>query len=353
VAIASAPLLFATDGQINLLVPSDAAAYIGKTVDIVVTFGVAGNGAPRASAPFAVTVAAASPGVFAFGGDGQGDGAFLAKDWSLIGQGNEAGMRQSQADSDVVQMYVTGLGVPDSSADNAATGKGLWPADCVSASSYMTSLNKMTSGTTAAADGALILSSHLNAGRLAPCMKAAANVPAVLIGGQPATVVYAGWAPDLVAGQYQLNVRLPSFAKGPFTTAAGEVLSGPIAAPVSLPVLITARGRSSQSGVSMWVAPRLKVTGLSASALTGTAGAAWSTKGSNLSASGGTPPYQYSLSSGVLPAGLSLNPATGVISGTPAADAAGSYAVMVVVSDSAVIPITGRAAFTLTVATGK
>lgn len=36
-----------------------------------------------------------------------------------------------------------------------------------------------------------------------------------------------------------------------------------------------------------------------------------------LTATGGTPPYTFFVSTGTLPAGLSLNPATGVISGTP------------------------------------
>ncbi|HEV7241548.1 MAG TPA: ice-binding family protein [Thermoanaerobaculia bacterium] len=37
----------------------------------------------------------------------------------------------------------------------------------------------------------------------------------------------------------------------------------------------------------------------------------------SVTASGGTPPYTYAVSSGTLPAGLTLNPATGLISGVP------------------------------------
>jgi Putative Ig domain len=53
-----------------------------------------------------------------------------------------------------------------------------------------------------------------------------------------------------------------------------------------------------------------------------------------LAASGGTTPYTWTLSGGVLPAGLSLNASTGVISGTPTA-VQPSSAVQFTVTDSA------------------
>src|SRR4029077_10181385 len=120
---------------------------------------------------------------------------------------------------------------------------------CVSPASYLTTLNFTTSGSFVTLDGALLSSGLFNAGRLAPCLQSTASIPTVTIGGQPAVVTYAGWVPDSVAGQYQLNVRLP-----------GSVAVGPLSAPTQLPVLITVGGRSSQPGVTIWVAPRLKVT---------------------------------------------------------------------------------------------
>jgi hypothetical protein len=64
-----------------------------------------------------------------------------------------------------------------------------------------------------------------------------------------------------------------------------------------------------------------------------------------LTASGGTPPYQWAVGGQGLPAGLSLSAATGVISGTPTA--IGSYIVPIQVTDSARNSATEN--FTLTV----
>jgi Putative Ig domain len=71
-----------------------------------------------------------------------------------------------------------------------------------------------------------------------------------------------------------------------------------------------------------------------------------------LAAAGGTPPYQWSVSSGALPAGLTLAAATGVISGSPAA-AANATKLTFKVTDSGSPAQIGYAPLTLTVSSGN
>ena len=69
----------------------------------------------------------------------------------------------------------------------------------------------------------------------------------------------------------------------------------------------------------------------------------------SIPASGGTPPYVWSMSSGTLPVGLTLS-SRGVISGTPTTAATTSFTVAI--KDSSATPLTATANFSLTVQTG-
>ena len=66
-----------------------------------------------------------------------------------------------------------------------------------------------------------------------------------------------------------------------------------------------------------------------------------------LTAVGGTSPYTWSTTSGTLPAGLSLGPSTGIISGTPSATGSSTFTVQA--SDSSTPTVTGSITYTLTI----
>src|SRR5205814_3317497 len=69
-----------------------------------------------------------------------------------------------------------------------------------------------------------------------------------------------------------------------------------------------------------------------------------------LSASGGTAPFTWSVSTGSLPAGLSLNAATGEITGTPTSSTTTppSFTFTLTATDSSATPLTAQKQFTLT-----
>jgi hypothetical protein len=99
--------------------------------------------------------------------------------------------------------------------------------------------------------------------------------------------------------------------------AATGVLSGTPTTAGTYNFTITATdsvgGSSSQSyAVTINAAPSITTTSLS----TWTAHAAYSQA---IAVTSGTPGFTYAISSGALPAGLTINPTTGVISGTPTA----------------------------------
>ncbi len=136
---------------------------------------------------------------------------------------------------------------------------------------------------------------------------------------------------------------LPSWA----TLSAAGVLTGkPVTAgPVNFSVTVTDSLGVSSSPVAFTL--QVNPPGLAITTATplpnATVGVGYS---QTLAATGGTPPYKWSITAGSLPAPLTLNPTTGAITGTPTAPVTASFTVTV--SDSAGTTPASKA-FTLTV----
>jgi uncharacterized protein (TIGR03437 family) len=223
--VANAYLLFATATQINALVPSGVAGQ--ATVKVVVTYN------SKTSTAYPATVTVANPGIFTVSSSGTGQGAILhATDYSVNAPTNKA------AKGSTVLIYLSGLGAPNSTAANTASTSGaVFPTACISAANYLSTVNTATTHPSPAwttLDGAVILSSKIAAGHFAPCIGAPAPAT-VTIGGAAATVAYAGWTGDSLAGLYQINVVVPT------TATSGN----------AIPVVVTVGGQKSQNGVTM------------------------------------------------------------------------------------------------------
>jgi len=83
--------------------------------------------------------------------------------------------------------------------------------------------------------------------------------------------------------------------------------------------------RTKTQAFSIVVAAQVTITSTSLQA--GTVGIAYA---QTLTATGGTAPYNWSITSGTLPSGLSLNPGSGLISGTPSVPGVSNFTVRVV-----------------------
>lgn len=188
---APAPILYASENQISVQVPYEAATGTNKA--IVVT-----NGSTTATA--AVTITTQAPGLFSLDGSGAGQAAALnynasSATYSLNDAKNPAHI------GDTVVLYLTGEGAY---APYAQPTGLLTPAPGV--------------------------------GNQLPQMS---PLPAVTIGGAPATVSYAGPVVGSILGLLQLNVVVPA-----------NSATGP-----AVPVSVTINGATTQAGITLAIHP--------------------------------------------------------------------------------------------------
>lgn len=161
-----APLLYASTGQINAVVPFEVAGQ--SSVQMVITQS------SGQSLSATVPVAASNPSMFSANASGSGPGAILNADMSRNSSSNPA------ARGSVIAIYATGSGVTAPPSQD---------------------------GVLTAANPPLI-----------------AQPVTVTIGGQSAQVTYQGAAPGLVAGMSQINVQIPTnIAAGPSASVTLEV----------------------------------------------------------------------------------------------------------------------------------
>jgi uncharacterized protein (TIGR03437 family) len=220
--IANGYLIFANGSQINVLVPSTILGTGITGLQIVVSSG------SNLSNVYTAAPLATNPGLFTTAASGQGPGAILNSDYSVNSSTNPALV------GGTVLIYASGLGIPTSTSISSSSTKApVFPTSCFSTSLYVTG-ESLTSPATA--DGAVLIPTVWGVGNLPPCFAAKGWVT-VTIGGIAATVTYAGWVADSVTGLYQVNVTVP---KATTSTSA-----------VSLPVVVTANGVASQTGVTL------------------------------------------------------------------------------------------------------
>jgi uncharacterized protein (TIGR03437 family) len=185
------PLMWISPTQVNIQIPWEAAGLTQATLTLTRN--------ELAAQPVTIQLAPVAPGLFTMNGDGTGQAAALIAGASTIAAAAGAfpGSRPAQA-GEYVSFYGTGLGAVDQ------------PQPLV--------------------DGQSTPSRDAPFQPFTPIYYPTLQAATVSIGGQPATVQFAGLAPNLI-GVYQINVQIP--ANAPAGAAVPVQLSiGNVTAPV-------------------------------------------------------------------------------------------------------------------------
>ncbi len=176
---AAAPLIYTSAAQLAAIVPYGVAGR--SSTQIVIQY----NG--QNSTPVSMPVAAAVPGLFTADKSGKGQGAILNQDSSVNGPGNPA------ARDSIVVLFLTGEGQTNPPGTDGLIASSVYPAPLLPVT--------------------------------------------VTIGGQVVDPLYAGAAPDEVAGVMQVNVTVPS------GITPGD----------AVPVTVTVGGVTTPAGVTLAV----------------------------------------------------------------------------------------------------
>ena len=134
-------------------------------------------------------------------------------------------------------------------------------------------------------------------------------------------------------------------ATGAITGTPTTATGGPVSVTVTATDSSSPQKTASTSGLTITIAPLpLQINDEALVTTTGMVGSAYS---ASLSATGGTKPYTFSATG--LPAGLTINSSSGLVSGIPLTGSQGQYNVSVAVKDSSSPQLTSTASALLTI----
>ncbi|SPF46867.1 putative Ig family protein [Candidatus Sulfopaludibacter sp. SbA4] len=340
----AAPLLFATNNQINAVVPNEIVA--ASQYDIYVKFGTVSS-----TPAYTFTAAATDAGVFVV--DSNGNGAIeiaAGPNMGLVTNQNDgsllhpARLRNSASNSDWVSIYMTGLGTPNSTGSNATTsGTSIAYTDCLNPATATGYSGAAGLGNTLP-DGAIIQSSIITAGMLAPCFPISGTpYVAVTVGGVAATLKYVGWANDAIAGLYQVNVQLPGSGVTTMRDISGTIVN-PITGAVQVPVVVTPASGTVAPTVNMWVQPAMTLSAaatpgpgiylVSNAAITSGLPSAYALDTVTAAQNTGTgPAYAVVSITGPQTTGIAVDAASGAVT-IPAVLPVGTYSVVITATDA-------------------
>ena len=169
-----------------------------------------------------------------------------------------------------------------------------------------------------------------------------ASLPAGTVGSAYSQTVTATGG----SGSYVFSVSAGTLPAGlTLNAATGAITGTPTTAATSSFTITATDGNGATGSRAYTFTVNAAVVVNPPTLATGTVGAAYS---QTVSAAGGNGSYAYSVSAGALPAGLSLNPATGLIGGTPTTTATNAFTIRATDGNGAI----GSRAYSVTINAG-
>jgi hypothetical protein len=234
--------------------------------------------------------------------------------------GSPLSFTATATDADIpaqIRTFSLAAGAPAGAAINGSTGAFSWTPSA--AGTFSITVVVADNGSPSMSDSETITVT-VNA-QAAPTISTVSPLPAGTVGSAYSQTFTAtgGTTPY----NWSVSTGLP-----PGLAFSGGVLSGTptTAGAYSFTVQVTGGGTSSKT-FSLTINPATAAPAISTASLPG--GTVTVSYSQTLTATGGTTPYNWSVSAGSLPAGLTLNASSGAISGTPTAAGTSNFTVRV------------------------